>query len=290
MGSLGAYDQYRRPARQRAVLSWLSPPLGYVRPLERPLPSNLDAERSVLGAILLDNHALNAAIEKLKPEDFFLDQHRRIFQQMIELGKTQQGIDLVTLCDLLQRKGELEASGGAAYVSQLMDGVPRVSHLEHYARIVKEKSQLRHLIHATHAIQQNALEAEEDSAAILSRATEIFGLLRANQDAPGESGLVSYSAAELAGPLVPSPPSTSHIPSPQSGIIAVVDGAPKSAGKTTMLCTAAAEFAQGRVVSQPRDAARSHSAHHRRELSDDAAGMASNVLAWPARATSTLSR
>ena len=138
--------------------------------LERPLPQNLDAERSVLGAILLDNHALNAAIEKLKPEDFALDHHRRIFNQMIELGETQQAIDLVTLSDQLHRKGELEAAGGSAYIAQLVDGVPRVTHLEHYARIVKEKSMLRNLIHATHAIQQTAIEAEEDADAILDRA------------------------------------------------------------------------------------------------------------------------
>jgi replicative DNA helicase len=138
--------------------------------LERPLPQNLDAERSVLGAILLDNHALNMAVEKLKPEDFFLDQHRRIFNQMIELGESQQAIDLVTLSDLLHRKGELESAGGAAYIAQLVDGVPRISHLEHYARIVKEKAVLRSLIHATHAIQQTALEAEEDADAVLDRA------------------------------------------------------------------------------------------------------------------------
>src|SRR6202030_1020780 len=116
--------------------------------LERPLPNNLDAERSILGAILLDNHTLNAAIEKLKPEDFFLDQHRRIFNQMIELGEAQQAIDLVTLSDQLHRKGELEAAGGAAYIAQLVDGVPHVSNLEHYARIIKEKSLLRSLIYA----------------------------------------------------------------------------------------------------------------------------------------------
>ena len=58
--------------------------------IERPLPQNLDAERSVLGAILLDNHALNMAVEKLRPEDFFLDQHRRIFNQMIALAEAQQ--------------------------------------------------------------------------------------------------------------------------------------------------------------------------------------------------------
>src|ERR1700693_4825819 len=101
--------------------------------LERPLPQNVEAERSVLGAVLLDNHALNTAVEKLKPEDFFLDQHQRIFVQMIELGESQQAIDLVTLSDKLHRKGQLEASGGSAYLAQLMDGLPRVGHMEHYA-------------------------------------------------------------------------------------------------------------------------------------------------------------
>ena len=114
--------------------------------LERPLPHNLDAERSVLGAILLDNHTLNTAVEKLKPEDFFLEQHRRVFQQMMALGELQQAIDLVTLTDQLHRRGELEAAGGAAYLAQLVDGVPRVTNVEHYARIVKEKALLRNLI------------------------------------------------------------------------------------------------------------------------------------------------
>src|SRR6266699_2532435 len=145
--------------------------------LERQLPQNTEAERSILGAILLDNHALNATLEKLKPEDFFHDHHRRIYQQMIVLGETQQAIDLVTLTDQLHRSGELESSGGHAYIAQLMDGVPHVTNVEHYARIVKEKSLLRGLIHATHAIQQQALEAEDDADAILDRAeSQIFQL------------------------------------------------------------------------------------------------------------------
>src|SRR3990172_9814286 len=138
--------------------------------IERPLPQNLDAERSVRGAILLDNHALNLAVEKLKPEDFFLDQHRRIFNQMIELAEAQQAIALVTLTDQRGRKGELESAGGAPYIAQLIDGVPKVSHLEHYAHIVKQKSLLRSVIHAAHGIQQTALEAEEDADAVLDQA------------------------------------------------------------------------------------------------------------------------
>jgi replicative DNA helicase len=145
--------------------------------LEKPLPNNLDAERSVLGAILLDNNALNPAIEHLRPEDFFLDQHRRVFTQMIALGEGQQAIDLVTLSEELNRKGELEASGGAPYLASLADGMPKVTNIEHYARIVKEKAILRNLIHATHNIQQRAFEGEDGADAILDNAeSSIFAL------------------------------------------------------------------------------------------------------------------
>jgi replicative DNA helicase len=145
--------------------------------LERPLPQNLDAERSILGAILLDNHALNAAIENIKPEDFFLEQHRRVFNQMIALGEAQQAIDLVTLTESLHRVGELESSGGAPYLASLADGMPRVSNVEHYARIVREKALLRNLIHATQNIQQRALEGEDGADAILDGAeSSIFAI------------------------------------------------------------------------------------------------------------------
>ncbi len=145
--------------------------------LERPLPQNLEAERSILGAVLLDNHALNAAVEKLRTDDFFLPQHRRIFERMIHLGEKQQAIDTVTLMEDLTRRGELEAAGGVAYLSQLADGLPRVTNVEHYARIVKEKSVLRSLIYSASAIQEQALEAADDADVILDRAeSKIFQL------------------------------------------------------------------------------------------------------------------
>ena len=145
--------------------------------LERPMPSNLDAERSILGAILLDNNALNTAIEALKPDDFFIPQHRNIFNQMMALGEAQHAIDLVTLTEELHRRGELESSGGAPYLASLVDGVPRVSNVEHYARIVKEKAMLRNLIHATHNIQQHAFDGEDGADTILDNAeSSIFAL------------------------------------------------------------------------------------------------------------------
>src|ERR1017187_7879396 len=138
--------------------------------LERPLPHNIEAERSILGAVLLDNSALNAAVERLRSEDFFLPQHRQIFERMIQLGEKQQAIDVVTLMEDLSRRGELEAAGGIAYLSQLADGLPRVTNVEHYARIVKEKAVLRSLIFSASVIQEQALAAGDDADTILDRA------------------------------------------------------------------------------------------------------------------------
>jgi replicative DNA helicase len=169
-GALGAIYSEEKANEERVLMAADST-------MERPLPNNLDAERSILGAILLDNHALNTAIENVRPEDFFLEQHRRVYSRMIALGESQQAIDLVTLTEDLHRMGELEASGGNAYLSALADGMPRVSNVEHYARIVKEKALLRNLIHATHNIQQRAFEGEDGADAVLDNAeSSIFAL------------------------------------------------------------------------------------------------------------------
>src|SRR5690606_30410803 len=112
----------------------------------RALPHNLEAERSVLGAILIHNEAFNYAAQMVRPEDFFRDAHRRVFEKMVILGERGQAIDIVTLKEALSQAGELEQVGGAAYVASLVDGVPRSTNVEYYARIVKEKSTLRALI------------------------------------------------------------------------------------------------------------------------------------------------
>ncbi|HXQ96960.1 MAG TPA: replicative DNA helicase [Candidatus Limnocylindrales bacterium] len=158
-------------------------------PIERPLPQNPEAERSVLGAILLDNHMLDVAVDKLKPEDFFQDNHQRIFARMIELSEERQAIDLITMINRLQRNGELETVGGAAYISQLVDGVPRISNVDHYARIVKEKAVLRRVIHATHNIQQQAMDATEDADAILDSAESSLFEIAENRVRAGLTGM-----------------------------------------------------------------------------------------------------
>ncbi|MFQ5777330.1 MAG: replicative DNA helicase [Terriglobia bacterium] len=145
--------------------------------LEHKLPHNLEAERSVLGAILLDNEAFHPAIELIDTSDFFLDSHRRIFARMTQLSEANRAIDLITLSEELERSAELEAAGGSAYLSSLVDGVPRVTNIAHYARIVKEKALLRSLIHASDNIMTQALQAEEQAEEVLDRAEQtIFGL------------------------------------------------------------------------------------------------------------------
>ncbi len=141
---------------------------------EFSLPQNLEAERSVLGAILLENEAINAAQEILQGEDFCRDSHRRIYQAMAELSERAAVIDLVTVKNELVRQGSLEAVGGAAYIASLVDGVPKSTNIGHYARIVKEKAILRMLIQSSQKISSAALRGEEDTAEILDEAQRLI--------------------------------------------------------------------------------------------------------------------
>jgi replicative DNA helicase len=137
---------------------------------ERTLPHNLEAERSVLGAILLHNDAFNLAAELIDAADFFRDAHRRIFDKMVSLAERGDAIDLVTLKEELGRAGQLEEVGGPAYIAALVDGVPRSTNVEHYARIIREKSTLRRLIFSANKILASAYEAGEDADVILDQA------------------------------------------------------------------------------------------------------------------------
>ncbi len=138
--------------------------------LERSLPNSLDAERSVLGAVLLENAALHQAQQILREDDFYRDDHRRIYRTMAELSERSAAIDLLTVKEELERRGELDAAGGSNYLASLVDGVPKWANIEHYARIVKEKATLRNLISSAHQIISSALGAEEGADDILDSA------------------------------------------------------------------------------------------------------------------------
>ena len=137
---------------------------------DRTLPHNLEAERSVLGAILLHNDAFNLVAEVIDSEDFFRDAHRRIFDKMVKLAERSDAIDLVTLKEELGRAGELDTVGGPAYITALVDGVPRSTNVEHYARIIKEKSTLRRLIFSANKILATAYEGGDEADVILDNA------------------------------------------------------------------------------------------------------------------------
>ena len=144
---------------------------------ERTLPHNLEAERCVLGAILIHNEVFNIAAELVDAGDFFRHAHQRVFDKMVHLSERGQVIDLVTLKDELGRSGDLDEVGGAAYIASLADGVPRSTNVENYARIVKEKATLRSLIHSAGKILSTAYEAEQDADTVLDQAEqEIFSI------------------------------------------------------------------------------------------------------------------
>src|SRR5215469_13572038 len=109
-------------------------------------PQNLEAECSVLGAILLDNDAFK--VLKIRAEDFYRESHRKIFRAMKELADRAEPVDIITLGELLKNRGELEAVGGSAYLASLNDFVPTAVNISSYARIIREKSIRRYLINA----------------------------------------------------------------------------------------------------------------------------------------------
>src|SRR5436305_5589484 len=137
---------------------------------DKGLPSNVEADRSILCAIILDNAVCNQAIELLRREDFFLDAHRRIYEKMVALSERGSPIDYITLSEELRKAAEFEQVGGATYIASLIDGVPRTDTIEHYAKIVKAKSQLRKLITASNQIIASCFDEEDDPEIIIDRA------------------------------------------------------------------------------------------------------------------------
>ena len=138
--------------------------------LDAGLPANVEAEKTILGAILLDNAAHAEAAEKLAPDDFSLDSHRRIFQRMSELMDAQRAVDIVTLANELSRFKEVEAVGGVAYLASLTEGLPRRPVIEDYIRIVKDKSMLRRLMLICSAAIAQAADQSDEAIAVLSEA------------------------------------------------------------------------------------------------------------------------
>ena len=159
--------------------------------IEKGLPTNVDAERFVLGSILLDDVLYVQAAGTLEADDFSLESHRRIFKRMGELQERGEKIDRITVANELMKFNELEACGGLSYLVELDDGLPRIPNLDSYIRIVKDKAVLRRIIFASQHMMNRALAGEEEPDEILAGAEETLlklgearmksGLLNAGQ-------------------------------------------------------------------------------------------------------------
>ena len=138
--------------------------------LKKTPPHSLEAERTVLGGILIRNENLNTVLSIISPEDFYKDSNRKIIEKIIVLVDKGVPVDLLSLNEELQRAGILEEVGGASYLSSLLDGVPKNPNVEYYAQIIKEKSLLRRLILSSARIINSSYEQKEDADELLNEA------------------------------------------------------------------------------------------------------------------------
>lgn len=153
-------------ARPRLVQNQLNPLF------DLPPPSNVEAEKSILGAILLDNSLCAKAREWLSPGEFFLHSHQKLYRKMLVLFECGSVIDIVTLPDELRRAGEFEDVGGATYIASLIDGVPRTDNIEHYVRMVKAKALIRRVIHACTNTVREGLSDQVPGLELVTALTE----------------------------------------------------------------------------------------------------------------------
>ena len=174
---------------------------------EKSLPTNVDAERFVLGSILLDDNLYIQAAGALEADDFSLEKHRRIFRRMGELQERNERIDRITLANELMKYNELEACDGLSYLVSLDDGLPQIPNVDSYVRIVKDKAVLRRIIFASQHMMNRALAGEEDPDEILAGAEETLlklGEVRAKAGLQATSQIVENYEGGISAFLDPS--------------------------------------------------------------------------------------
>ena len=148
---------------------------------ERVPPQNIEAEQSVLGAMLIKKEAITQAQELLRPDDFYREAHRLVIETMLELAGDNEAVDLVTLTEALRKKEMLEKVGGISFITALANYVPPAANIVYPAQIVKEKSELRHLIDAATEFASAAYEATDDGKDIMDDAEKKILAVAANQ-------------------------------------------------------------------------------------------------------------
>src|SRR5712691_13539687 len=137
---------------------------------ERSLPNSSEAERAILGGVVLDNSLISQAIELLKPEDFYVPSHRRVFTAMIALFERGAEINPILIGEELKKENALETVGGISFITNLTYGLPHSTNIIHYAKVVRGKSLLRRLIKTASKITNEALEEEDEPEITLDHA------------------------------------------------------------------------------------------------------------------------
>ena len=148
---------------------------------DRHLPHSLDAERAVLGAMLLDASATYIVGSVLKGEDFFREAHQAIYRAIVAVVERGVEADVLTVKNELQKRGELDDVGGPVYLAALGNGLPRATNVEYYARIVREKATLRAIIKTAETMKAAAYEASDDATEIIDVAER--AMVTVTQDA-----------------------------------------------------------------------------------------------------------
>jgi replicative DNA helicase len=140
-------------------------------------PQNLEAEKSVLGSLMIDKRAIDKVCDNLEPRDFYHEAHGKIYDAILDLYKNRQPIDILTVTARLREKDELKTAGGASYLAEVVNFVPTASHVGHYADIVKRKRTLRDLIDASHHISSLGYEEDKNVEQVLDEAEQkVFGI------------------------------------------------------------------------------------------------------------------
>lgn len=167
--------------------------------LKKTPPHSIEAEKNVLGAILLNNKNLNVVLSILTIEDFYKEGNRKILERISRLVDRGHPVDLISLSEELKKAGELDEVGGASYLSSLMDGVPKSLNVEYYAQIIKEKSLLRRLILSSAKIISSSYEQREDADQLLDEAQASIIEVAEQRIKPGfiPVGALTNSAIEL---------------------------------------------------------------------------------------------
>ncbi len=153
---------------------------GQVSTLKTP-PQNVEAERAVLGSILIDHEAIHKVLEFLREEDFYREAHRKIFAIMVHLSQKGEPTDLVTVSHALQQEGCLEMAGGASYLSDLVDSIPSSANIASYGKIIREKGMVRNLISAASEIATMGYENAEEAETLLDQAEKMIFNLSENR-------------------------------------------------------------------------------------------------------------